>query len=316
MMVKSVWVEASSSSSIDIIKIRKIAGRVYSCYTILMNHLITVTKSDGTTQLFEEEKLIQSLRKSGAVPEVVDDIVEEVENEMKDGISTAEIYRRAFELLKKHSYHIAAKYSIRRAIFDLGPDGFPFEKFVAKIFNIWGYEAITDQAVMGNCVDHEIDVVAWKDDNLAMVEAKFHNELGLKSDLKVVLYVYARYEDLKNTTFNFGGSKRKLSEGWLITNTKFTEKAVKYGECKGLKMIGWNYPQMGNLHDIISQFNLHPITSLLSLSKQQKRDLVDRNILICSDLFHNEKVLHDIGLHQDVIEKVREEAQSMARLAK
>ena len=154
-----------------------------------MNHLITVTKSDGTKQLFEEEKLMQSLRRAGAPVEATEDIIEEVEEGMHDGMTTTEIYARAFELLKKHSHHAAVKYSIRRALFELGPDGFPFEKFVARLFNVWGYETITDQTVMGSCVDHEVDVVAWKGNDLAMVEAKFHNEFGLKSDLKVVLYV-------------------------------------------------------------------------------------------------------------------------------
>ena len=68
-------------------------------YNVRMNHLIRITKSDGTTQLFEEEKLVSSLKRVGATPEAIDDIVDEVEKEMWEGIPTLEIYRRAFELL-------------------------------------------------------------------------------------------------------------------------------------------------------------------------------------------------------------------------
>src|SRR5260221_155103 len=120
-------------------------------------------------------------------------------------------------------------------------------KFIARIFTMWGYEALTDQTVLGTCVDHEVDVVAWKGNELSMVEAKYHNEFGMKSDLKVALYVKARFDDLSQTIFDFGGTKRKLTGKWLATNTKFTEKAIAYGECSHLRLLGWNYPATNNL---------------------------------------------------------------------
>ena len=41
-----------------------------------MNHIITITKTDGTKELFEEEKLINSLRRVGVKPEAIDEIVD------------------------------------------------------------------------------------------------------------------------------------------------------------------------------------------------------------------------------------------------
>ncbi len=282
----------------------------------MTNHLVSITKSDGTRQLFEEGKLVNSLKRAGANEAAVDEIVDQVESEMWDGIKTEEIYRHAFELLKKHSRHAAVKYSIRRALFDLGPDGFPFERFVARVFNAWGYEAVTDQTIPGACVEHEMDVVAWKDNELAMAEAKFHNEFGLKSDLKVALYVKARFDDLADNTFDYGGARRKLTGRWLFTNTKFTEAAVKYGECKDLKMIGWNYPHGGSLHELVEQYKLHPVTALASLSHQQKKDLIGRNALLCSDLVKDHSILTSIGLNGEAAKAVVEEAVMVASLAK
>lgn len=281
-----------------------------------MNHVITITKTDGTKELFEEEKLINSLRRVGVRPETIDEVVEEVEAEMKDGMTTNEIYGKAFSLIKKHSAPMAAKYSIRRALMELGPDGFPYERFVARIFRMRGYEAVTDQVVMGTCVDHEVDVVAWKDESLAMVEAKFHNEFGVKSDLKVALYVKARFDDIAGNTFEYGGKKRKLTERWLTTNTKFTDKAIKYGECSNLKLIGWNYPPKGNLHEIIEQNGLHPITCITTLTHQEKKDLVARDILVCIDLVGKPTILNDIGVKGDRAEKVLTEAQIIIQEAK
>ena len=270
---------------------------------------MTITKSDGTRQVFEEEKLASSLAHAGAAQEIIDEIVEEVEHGMKDGMNTTEIYGRAFELLKKHSRHIAVKYSIRRAIMELGPDGFPFEKFVARIFQSWNYETMTDQTVMGSCISHEIDVIAWDKKKLIMCEAKFHNEFGLKSDVKVALYIKSRWDDVATNFYDYGGIKRKLSEFWLVTNTKFTEQAIAYGECKNLKMIGWNYPQHGNLHDLIEENGLHPITCLTSLSNFQKKDLIGRNILVCTDLIKRPEMLKVIGLKDHDVERVVEESK-------
>jgi hypothetical protein len=281
-----------------------------------MNHLITITKSDGTKQLFEEEKLVSSLKRVGASAEIIDDVVEEIGREIHDGMSTTEIYRRAFDLLRKHSSKVAAKYSVRRAMIELGPDGFPFEKFVARLFKMWGYESVTDQVVMGRCVDHEVDVVAWKGEELAMVEAKYHNEFGLKSDLKVSLYVKARYDDISENEYDYGGTKRKLTEQWLITNTKFTDKAIRYSECVKMKLLGWNYPEKGNLHDLISENSLHPIACLSTLTRDQKRELAAKNMLICLDLVGNPHVLKEIGVKPEDQEKILTEVQIVIEEAK
>jgi hypothetical protein len=285
-------------------------------YNIAMNHLITITKSDGTKQLFEEEKLVSSLKRVGASGEIIDDVVEEIGREIHDGMSTSEIYRRAFDLLRKHSTKVAAKYSVRRAMVELGPDGFPFEKFVARLFKMWGYESVTDQVVLGKCVDHEVDVVAWKADELAMVEAKYHNEFGLKSDLKVSLYVKARYDDISENEFDYGGKKRKLTERWLITNTKFTDKAIQYSECNKMKLLGWNYPEKGNLHDLISDNSLHPIACLSTLTRDQKRELAGLNVMICLDLVGNPSALKEIGIKPEDHEKILTEAQIVIEQAK
>jgi len=281
-----------------------------------MNHLLTITKSDGTKQLFEEEKLADSLRRAGAALEAIDEIVDEVEAKMKDGMTTDEIYKAAFQLLRKHSQTVAVKYSIRRALLELGPEGFPFERFVARMFQSWKYETLTDQTVLGSCISHEIDVVAWDAKKLIMVEAKFHNEFGLKSDSKVALYIQARREDLQEISFDYGGIKRTFSEFWLVTNTKFTDQAITYGGCKDLKMVGWNYPEKGNLHDLIDQNGLHPVTCLTLLTHQEKKDLIGRGVIVCIDLEKRADILKEIGVKEDRIAKIKEEAALIVRTAK
>jgi hypothetical protein len=281
-------------------------------YTSAMTtHLVTITKSDGTRERFDEAKLAASLKKVGATPETITHITEQIEREMWEGMTTADIYARAFALLRKLNRKTAIKYSLRRALFELGPDGFPFEKFVARIFEVWGYETITDQMLMGTCVEHEVDVVAWKGDELALAEAKFHNVIGLGSDVKVALYVKARFDDLAESVFDYGGRERKLSPKgrWLVTNTKFTETAIKYGECKGLKMLGWNYPNKDNLHQLIEENGLHPITCLTTLTHQEKRTIIGMNVLTCIDLIGKPDILKKAGVRPEAIEEALTEAQ-------
>ena len=277
-----------------------------------------ITKSDGTREQFDEAKLAASLKKVGASPEIIGHITDQIEREMWEGMTTADIYSRAFTLLRKKNHKTAIKYSLRRALFELGPDGFPFERFVARIFEHWGYEAITDQLVMGSCVEHEVDVVAWKGDELVMAEAKFHNVIGLASDVKIALYVKARFDDLSDTVFDYGGKERKLSpQGhWLVTNTKFTETAIKYGECKGLRMLGWNYPNKDNLHQIIEENGLHPITCLTTLNHQEQRTLIGLNTLTCIDLIGKPDVLKKAGVRPEAIEEVLTEAQLVVQQVK
>lgn len=190
---------------------------------------------------------------------------------------------------------------------DLGPSGFPFEDFIAEIFKSKGYTAITGQHVQGHCVEHEVDVVAYNENKLIMCEAKFHNELGMRSDLKVALYVKARFDDLYEKEYTEYGGARKLDEGWLITNTKFTATALDYGMCNGLHMVSWNFPAKGNLQDLIEDADLHPITCLRSLKQHQIKELISQNVVLCKTLLENRDLLKNLGLNEEEIAAVVEE---------
>ena len=246
---------------------------------------IYIVKSDGTRELFDREKLLRSLRKIGTEKDTAEMIVSKIEADLTDeGHTTKEIYRQAFSLLKKHQRPVALRYSLKRAIAELGPSGFPFEKFVAEIFKAKGYQVITDQIVLGTCVPHEIDIVAYNDNELIMMEAKFHTDYGVHSDLKVALYIKARFEDLQNTLYKYGGKERKMTKGMLITNTNFSSTAIQYGECAHLNMVGWNYPFKNDLHQMIESLNLVPVTVLTTLTQTEKKMFLANDIVLSKQL--------------------------------
>jgi hypothetical protein len=145
-------------------------------------------------------------------------------------------------------------------------------------------------------------VTAWNDQKLIFVEAKFHNELGVKSDLKVALYVNSRWEDLKEEMFaGFGNNPRKMSEGWLLTNTKFSESAINYAKCRQMKLVGWNYPEKGNLQDLIEEAHLHPITCLTSSTPSDERLLIEAGIVLCKQAQENPDILRQAGFSEEKI---------------
>lgn len=274
---------------------------------------IFVIKADGTKELFDVEKLRHSLANAGASHKAAENVISLISEELIDNMTTHEIYTRAFELLKTEEKPVSVTYSIKRAVMELGPSGFPFEDYVAEIFKHKGYQTLTGQIVKGQFVEHEIDVVAWNDEKLIMVEAKFHNQLGVKSDLKVALYVKERFDDLSTQTFDYGRPGRKLDEGWLVTNTKFTSTAIEYGSHQGshMVMIGWNYPPVGNLHDMIIEAKLHPITCLATLPSHARKTLLEQGTVLCKTILERPELLESAGATADQISVVLEEIKAL-----
>lgn len=272
----------------------------------------TVLKADGTYEEFKVDKLQRSLRRAGATKEEITDIVKKVELILHDGIKTQEIYRHAFELLRDSDAPIRARYSLRRALFGLGPSGFPFEDFLAKLFEREGYTTKTRVELQGRCAVHELDVAAYSPEHTFLVEAKFHARPGIKSDLQVALYSYARFMDLQEMAVcqdDVCGVKELM----IVTNTKFTSTAEKYAECAGLTLLSWDYPKHNNLHDRIQRAGLYPVTVLQSLSQSQKRGLISRGVITCSQLLERPQLLRHAHISQRRTEQVLAEAENLCR---
>ncbi|HMP67136.1 MAG TPA: restriction endonuclease [Candidatus Paceibacterota bacterium] len=223
-----------------------------------MSDRIKILKSNGQIEFFDREKLRNSLKRAGASIVLANEISDKIESEIKDGSQTSKIYENAFRILSKKSKQTALRYSIKRALAEIGPTGFPFEKYVAKIMQQKGYKTEVGMMLMGKCIEHEIDVVAYDNDDLILIEAKYHNEISAKTDTKVALYMKARFDDLRDVDFLIGGKKRQMTNGLLITNTKFTDNVKKYAKCVGLDLISWDHPSKGNLYNIIETTEVYP----------------------------------------------------------
>lgn len=272
-----------------------------------------VTKADGTSELFREGKLINSLINAGAKQDVAERIVDEVLASSISGVTTSAIYKTAFRELRRQHRPTAARYSLRRALFDLGPTGFPFEDFIGALYTKMGYTVKLRQTVPGKCITHELDVVASNGEECIAIEAKFHNSLGYKTNVKTALYVRARMDDIFARRIE-DRSHCPVNKPLLLTNTKFTTNAIEYAECVGLEIVGWMYPEGRSLLDLIIKHEVYPITSLTTLSKSQKQSLIRKGVILCDVLKENKEALLSLGLSKDHIEEVLQEAQALGKI--
>ncbi|MDH4472207.1 MAG: ATP cone domain-containing protein [Fluviicola sp.] len=278
-----------------------------------MHNQLFVTKASGEQNPFSEEKIRASLRRSGADEEQIDSILHEVKQQLYDGIATKQIYRIAFALLKSGSRHLAARYHLKDAIMELGPSGFPFEKYVAELMKFQGYTTKVGQFMQGKCVTHEIDVVAKKGDELLLIECKYHNQQGISCNIKIPLYIHSRFNDVKAQELQKPEYASLKQQVCIVTNTRFTEDALQYAGCSGIEILGWDRPFKKGLKELIDQSGLYPVTCLTSLTIAEKRRLLDRETVLCNQLITNKHLLESIGIKSGRIKTVLDEANRLCR---
>ena len=280
-----------------------------------MTHRIMVKKASGEMEAYSEQKLYRSLEKSGADKTVIDAVVAHISNEVRKGQtkSTKEISARAFTMLRSQQRSVAARYSLKRALFALGPSGFPFERYAARLFDAMGYTTKVGVTLEGKCVKHEVDIVLSKGTSRGFAECKFHNMPGMKCDVKVPMYVLSRFEDIcdrEEVPFKRGTGR----EGWLVTNTRFTDDAMAFAKCAGIKLMGWDVGALGeSIERLIDTRGLHPITCLTTLSASQKSELLTKNIVLCQDLFSGKALTKVSGLSLEKQQRVIKEAKELCK---
>ena len=272
-----------------------------------------IIKHSGAIVDFDRLKLKQSLLKSGASHDLVNNVLQLIEKEVYDGISTKHIYKMAFGLLKKASNSHAAQYNLREAIRLLGPAGFFFEKFIARLFISEHYETKVDLILRGKCVSHEIDVLIKNNDVISMVECKFHTGREAATDVKVPMYILSRFNDLKENKHEIFSRNDAISKCWIVTNNRFTSDAIDFAKCSGLNLLCWDYPEANNLKNKIDNRQLYPITCLTTLTLSEKEKLLILDIILVREIINNREVLEKIGLSPNRIKNVMKEASELCR---
>ncbi|WP_083499431.1 ATP cone domain-containing protein [Thioalkalivibrio nitratireducens] len=271
---------------------------------------IEVRKSDGQREAYSREKLRRSLRWAGAGKAMAEEVLADVEPRLRDGITTGKLYRMARKALQRRSRGTAITYSLKRALIDLGPSGFPFEQFCGRLFEAMGYQVHYNRFVQGRCVQHEIDIIAERDGARLFAECKFHNRATYRNDVKLPLYLRARSVDL------LVGEDGKHDAFWVLSNTTYSEDALAYADCEGLILAGHNTDHYPLTRGLINEHGLHPLTCLNSLKVAQKRNLIDAGAVLCRDLLEKPRLLEPLRLDARQRERVRRECREILERGK
>jgi hypothetical protein len=276
-----------------------------------MQHNHLVTKASGDQEHFSEQKLKSSLQKAGASEASISYIINDIKEWLYDGVSTHKIYARAFKLLRQKKGSLAARYKLKKAIMELGPTGFPFEHFIGELMKAKGYEVKTGQLLQGICVQHEVDVVATDANTQCLMECKYHNSPDKISNVQVPLYIRSRMNDIIERRKNDRELKALNFEGWVVTNTRFSDDAIAYGTCSGLKMLSWDFPKKNGLKEQIEKHHLFPLTSLTRLTRKHKQVLMEAGIVLCRQILEKRHEIDKLGLSKTQRKRLMEEVEGL-----
>ena len=245
-----------------------------------------VINSRGDKELFSEQKLYNSVKRTALSDQLAEEIFDSVKKEIYPDIKTSEIFRKIKKKLSRKSKAGAARFNLKEGMRKLGPTGFPFERFAAEVLRSIGFDVKIGQHIPGRCLkDYEIDFIARKKGLVYVGECKYRNLSGDRVHQQDALANYARFQDiLAGPYFKSGQYDNCAIKTILITNTKFTGNAFDYSSCVGVDLLGWRTPRNEGLEYLIEKHKLYPVTLLHSLKGYLKDILVSEELSLISDV--------------------------------
>jgi hypothetical protein len=237
-----------------------------------------VIKSNGQKEAYQKEKVIKSLKRLNLSQEKIEEILGEIDKKLPSVVSTKKLFDFIFSSLKEKEPTLSYKYNLKQAVFKLGPAGYPFEKFIAHLLKLYGYQTKHNLFLKGKCLTYEIDLLAEKDNITYIGECKFHQQAWKVNDVKVIQYSYARFLDLQ----------KENEYLWVITNTRFTSEAYKFAECYSVKLLSWNFPEE-NLPYLIDNKKAYPLTIFDFLPLKVLQNFFNYDIVLIQDFINKDK---------------------------
>ena len=245
----------------------------------------------------------------GATRQTAYDVADKIERRLYDGISTAKILQMIFLFMRGERPHICCLYDLRKGLSLMDPKP-EFELFIQKLLSQNGFEVTPNTILTGNCVEHEVDAVAEKDGVTYFVEAKHHFNYHALTGLDESRIARALLEDVTEG-YEHGKTSQRIDMAMIVTNTKYSEQAIRYGNCRNILQIGWNTPTYLSLQHMISEPDLYPLSCLKILKRDQRVQLVNSGIVLMKQLIEEEptNLAARTDLPRQIIERVREQAE-------
>jgi hypothetical protein len=270
---------------------------------------VFVTKADGSRQLWVREKVVRTCLRMGANSKVAFEVAEKIEGRLYNGISTQIILRMIFRFMRKYKPEIGRLFDLRRGLSLMNPKP-EFELFVQVLLMHNGFEVRPSQILKGKCVEHEVDAIARKEGVTYFVEAKHHLSYHSLTGLDESRIARAILEDV-NEGFTPSRFDWKIDRAMIVTNTKYSEHAIRYGKCRNILQIGWSSPENLGLQTIIEEKRLYPLSCLKDLSGEIRMRLVESGIVLIGQLFSENlyELAKKTRIPQDTLSKIVEKAK-------
>ena len=271
---------------------------------------VFVTKADGTRQLFDGEKVVKTCLRMGASRKIADAVAEKVGKRLYNGIPTSKILQMTFRLLRKYKPAIRHLLDLRRGL-SLMASKPEFENFVQILLAHNGFEVSPNRLVTGKCVEHEVDAIARKGGITYFVEAKHHVNYHTPTGLDESRIARAILEDIAEG-FQCGKCNLKIDRAMIVTNTRYSEHARRYGKCRDTLQIGWSSPANLSLQSMVEEKNLHPLSCLRGLKRETKTKLVNSGIVLMKQLFEEKPstLARKTGVQKETLKQIIEKAKS------
>jgi hypothetical protein len=245
----------------------------------------------------------------GANKEVGHEVADRIESRLYDGISTQMILRMIFRFMQKYKPEVGNLFDLKKGLSLMSPKP-EFEVFVQVLLKHNGFEVRPNQILAGKCVEHEVDAIARKNGVTYFVEAKHHLSYHFLTGLDESRIARAILEDIAEG-FVLGRSNLKIDRAMIVTNTRYSEHAIRYGGCRNILQIGWSSPENFGLQNMIFEKKLYPLSCLRGLRGETRTRLVEAGIVLLGQLLGENlfELAKRTKLPQDALKEIVEKAK-------
>jgi Holliday junction resolvase-like predicted endonuclease len=247
---------------------------------------VLVTKADGSKQLFDEEKIVRTCLRMGASREDALQIVQKVEGRLYEGISTRKILQMIYSLMRKQKPAVKHLFDLKYGISLMEPKP-EFEAFIRILLVHSGFKVEPNTILRGLCGEHEADAIATRDGMTHFVEVKHHNSYHALTGLDESRIARAILEDVTEG-YSHGLSSIKIDRAMIVTNTRYSEHAMKYGRCRDILQVGWSSPEFFGLREMVEKHKLYPLSCLRGISAKVRLRLVEAGVVVIKQLLEQD----------------------------
>ena len=144
------------------------------------------------------------------------------------------------------------------------------------------------------------------------MEVKHHYKYHTPTSLDVSRISRAVFEDVTEG-YELGLNKLKIDYAMIVCNTKLSEHAKRYADCRGIRHIGWSSPPNHDLQTMIEEKKLYPITFLKELNAEIRNKLAHNRVILLKQLTEKNptELRRQTGISKEKLESIVGKARTI-----